>query len=290
MSEPGHEQRPENESVRHLVELGYVDPDELASREAARRRQLQEQFRQAVELNRQRRGDEAATLLEKLTDDDPDWAAPRQLLAEIHYGRGHWDLAKAQLEWLAVHGVDNSRLALIAAGIATMRREYRSALEDLIFARYVDPNLPSVHTLLGTVLLRTGKWDEAEAAFRQAAEQNPTDAHARDGVAAVCLKHGEYEDAADWALRALEQDMQLFCAHYHLGLALTQLNRPMEAVQALETSARLDPTRLASYYRLSQIARHQLNDSAAATRYRERAREIIRQRRAHRGGVNATSA
>jgi len=278
-----HERHVEDESVRHLVELGYVDPDEVAVDKAELRRRLQTDFDRAMDLNARGRGLEAAALLEKISCDDPDWISPRQRLVEIHYSAGRWERVRAELDWLANRGVDHPRMALITGGLALARRDIRTALEELQYARHVEPNLPSLHTLLGNAFLRLGRWDEAEDAFRQAVQQNPNDARARDGMATICLKHGEHEDAADWALRALEQDMQLFQAHYHLGLALAQLNRPAEAVQALETSVRLDPSRTAPYYRLSQIAAHQLNDSAASARYRELARGIMRQRGSQRG-------
>ena len=283
MPELRHVRHVEDESVRHLVDLGYVDPEDVAAHAAELRHQSQAELKRAMELNSQGRGQEAAALLEIISGDDPDWVPPHQRLAEIYYSAGRCDNAQAELDWLAHHGVEHPRLALIAGGLALGRRDFSAALEELQYARHVEPNLPSVHTLLGTVLLRLRRWDEAEDAFREAAQQNPNDARARDGMAAVCLQHGEYEDAADWALRALEQDMQLFRAHYHLGLALAQLNRPEEAVQALGASSRIDRTRTAPYYRLSQIARHRLNDPAGAERYREHAREIIRQRRAQRG-------
>jgi tetratricopeptide (TPR) repeat protein len=272
----------QGESVRHLVELGYVDPDEVAARDATRSQELETRLSQAVELYRQGRGEEAVPLLQAVGSDDPDWISPRQLLAEIHYRSGRWDQAQFAIDWLADHGVDSPRRALIAGGIAIVRREYRSALEDLNYARYVDPKLPSVHTLLGTVLLRLGRLDEAEDAFREAAEQNPRDARARDGVAAVFLRHGEYDEAADWALRALEQDIQLFRAHYHLGIALVHLHRFEEALQALEASVGVEPARAAPYHWLSRIAQRNLNDRDRAERYRALGRDVVRRRRDRR--------
>jgi tetratricopeptide (TPR) repeat protein len=278
-----------DESVRHLIELGYVDPVETAARDIARHRELQAEFRQAVEINRQGRGQEAAALLQTLAERDPEWAAPHQLLAESHYSAGQWQAAEAELEWLAYHGVDQPRTALIKAGILMVRRKFHDAIEELEFARYVDPNLPSVNTLYGTALLRLGRLDEAEDAFRQAAQRDPTDARARDGLAAICLRHGEHEDATDWAFRALEQDMRLFSAHYHLGLALVSLDRPHEATAAFETAARLDESRAAPYYWLSRIAEEQLHDAPRSAQYRARGKEIIRGRRKSRAAA-ATSA
>jgi tetratricopeptide (TPR) repeat protein len=269
----------QQESVRHLVELGYVDPDESAARDAEQRRGLQSQLQQAIELHRQGDGGQAAVVLERIVADASDWSPPHQLLAEIHYKAGRLSETQAELEWLERHGVDHARFALIRAAIALSRREMQTALRELEYAREVEPNLPSAHTLLGTVLLRLGRLDAAEDAFREAAQQNPADARARDGLAATFLRRGEYEDAADWALRALEQDMQLFSAHFHLGVALAHLNRPSEAVAALETSARLDSSRAAPHYWLSRIAAEQFCDASRADRHREVGRQTIRQRR-----------
>jgi tetratricopeptide (TPR) repeat protein len=278
-----------DDSVRHLIELGYVDPVETAARESARLKELQVEFHQAIELNRQGRAPEASVLLQKITEDAPEWTPPHQLLAEIHYFARRWRAAEAELEWLAQHGVDQPRTAIIAAGILMVRREFSAAINELEFARCVKPHLPSVNTLYGSALLRLGRLDEAEDAFRQATEQDPNDARARDGLAAIYLKHGEHDDAADWALRALEQDMQLFSAHYHLALALDGLGRPDDAIAALETAARVDEQRAAPYYWLARIAIEQLQDAPRSAKYRARGKEIVRDRRNLRR-QDATSA
>jgi tetratricopeptide (TPR) repeat protein len=275
-------------SVRHLYELGYVDPVETAVQETARREKLETQLRWAIELNREGRGREAATLLTTLAEEDGDWVAPHQLLAEHHYSAGNWQAAELELAWLAQHGVDQPRTAQIAAGILMMRRDFLAALNELEFARCVDPNLPSINTMCGTAYLRLRRWDQAEDAFREAAQQDPSDARARDGMAAVYLRRGECEDAADWAFRALEQDMRLFHAHYHLGLALAGMDRPNDAISALETAARLNDRRAAPYYWLSRIVDEQLDDRLRSAQYRQRAKEVIRTRRAgHRAAATS---
>jgi tetratricopeptide (TPR) repeat protein len=269
-------------SVRHLIELGNVDPDDVAAREAAARCQRQLEFQRAAELASNGKLHDAAVQLEKLSADAPDWAAPRQLLAEIHYRAGQFSEAQAQLDWLTCHGVEHPRLALIAGAMALSRRELQPALEELEYARWVEPKLPSVHTLCGTALRRLGRFDEAAAAFRQAIEHNPSDARAFDGLAAIALRQGRFEEAADWALQALESNIDLFHAHYHLGIALARMNRPHEALQALESSAAADPARGAPYHWLSRIAQGPLNDPPLAARYQQRGRDVFRRRRNRR--------
>jgi tetratricopeptide (TPR) repeat protein len=279
------QQHDDEQSVRYLVELGYIDPNEIAACEAAIRQQQQVELRQATDLTAAGRLAAATGLLEKLASDDPNWIAPRRLLAEIHYRAGRFDAAQAQLDWLTFHGVEHPRLALIAGAIALSQRELRLALEALEYAAYVEPKLPNVNTLRGTVLLRLARFDEAANAFREAKTQKPADARALDGLATVCLKEGQLEQAADWALQAIEQDPKLFRAHYHLGLALARLNRLDEALLALEMSTKVGPTRSAPYCWLSQISKEQLNDSARAAHYRELGRQVIHRRRTERRQV-----
>ena len=259
--------------------MGYVDPDAVARARAALRRQLEVELHDATKRYTQGNVVEAENLLEKLTVDDPDWITPRQLLAEIHYRTGRLADAQSQLDWLAEHGVEHPRLALVSGAIALTRREFATALDALEYAGHVEPSLPSVHTLLGTVLLRLGRLDSAGQSFQKAVQQNPSDAIAYDGLAAIHVRRGEFEDAANFALESLEHDMQLFGAHYHLGLALANLDRPHEAITALETSAKTNINRAAPYYWLSRIAQKQLGDYVRESHYRATGREVVRRRR-----------
>jgi tetratricopeptide (TPR) repeat protein len=258
--------------------LGYVDPDVVAARDAAIQIQLEAEFQEATK--RYAKGDvqEATQLLERLAIDDPDWIAPRQLLAEIHYRTGRLDESQSQLDWLIEHGVEHPRLSLIAGAIALAHRDFTIALEALEYAAYVEPDLPSVHTLLGTALFRLGRTEAAQSSLTKAIERNPADVNAYDGLSAICIQRGEFEEAANFALEALEHDMQLFRAHYHLGVALAKLNRLPESIAALETAAKVDANSAAPYHWLSRIAQNQLADSRLAAKYREKGRAIIRQR------------
>jgi predicted Zn-dependent protease len=292
-SEPYHlEDEPSGDaSVRHLFELGYVDPDVVAAREAAHRRQLEAEFQQAVSCYKQGDAEVAARLFEKLSADDPDWIAPRQLLAEIYYRTGRISDARGQLDWLTVHAVEQPRLALISGAIALAGREMAEALDALQYAAHVEPTLPSVHTLLGTARLRLADIDGAEEAFQQAVEQNTADAQALDGLAAVCLRRRDFAAAANHALEALEQDIHLFRAHYHLGVALASMDRPRDAIAAWENAARTNAYSAAPYRWLQRMA-EKLGNAVLAAKFRERGREVVRQRRQQfpRGESDDTAA
>jgi tetratricopeptide (TPR) repeat protein len=262
-----------------LVELGYVDPEEVAARRAAQRTRSEVDLRHAVELFGLGHGHDAITLLNKVIAEDAGWIAPRQVLAEMRYRAGDWREARAHLAWLEHHGVVTPKLALIVGAMALAGRDLPAALEELEYAAYVEPEIAGVQSLLGTALVRLRRWEAAKAVFERAVQQNPADSTALDGLAVVALHQREFEDAAHWALEALEHDMRLLRAHYRLGIALVCLNRIEPAIEAFHTCTRLDPSRAAPLHWLARIANEHQRDTALATSYRERARAVIRQRR-----------
>jgi hypothetical protein len=83
-------------------------------------------------------------------------------------------------------------------------------------------------------------------------------------------------------LSAVEKDMQFSRAHYHLGVALSQLNRPIDTLAAFETSLRTDPNRAAPYYWMSRVAKQQLHDRERGENYLAQGRQLLRQRRDRR--------
>jgi len=269
----------EASSVLHLVDLGYVDPEEAAASQAALRSRLEADLGRAIELHGSGRGQEAVELLHRIASDDPELISPRQILAELHFRAGNWNAARPHLDWLAYHNVVTPRLALMAGALALTGRDLPTALDELKYASHVEPTLPSVQSLFGATLLRLGKWEAAEEAFERALRQNPENAPALEGLAALALHREDFEGGAHWALEALRHDMQQFRAHYHLGIALAYLERIEAAIEAFATCARLEPLRAAPFYWLSRLADEHQGDAVSAAEYRERGREVIRQRR-----------
>jgi tetratricopeptide (TPR) repeat protein len=245
--------RGDEEAVRHLLALGYVDPEEISAREAALRSERKAELARAIALYEQGQEQDAVALFEHLTRVDPEWITVHQRLAEIHYRAGRWADAQGQLDWLNYHGVESPRLSLMAGSMALRRRDMQAALELLEYAQFAEPEPPGVDGLLGTVLLRLQRLERAETAFRRAIERNPHDIYALDGLAVIALQRGQFDEAAGLALQALEHDMRFFRAHLHLGIALTRLGRSQEAMQALETAARLEPYRTAPIFWLRRI-------------------------------------
>jgi len=269
--------------VKHLADLGYVDPHDAALRRAVAERGRQVALGAAQESLAAGRLDEGVAALLRLCNEAPAWAPPRRLLATACYQLGRATEAREHLDWLELHAVEHAQLSLLRAAIDLAGRRLDSAEDHALYARHLSelnnaPVAAGPELIVGEVRLRRGDAEGAEAAYRRALELAPGDARALTGLAGVALMRGDDEGAADLALEALEVDMKLALAHYRLGLALARMERWHEARVALETFARLGPRRAVALRRLARIAELQ-GDGAAVAEYRVRARRVVAERR-----------
>jgi tetratricopeptide (TPR) repeat protein len=267
----------EQAAVRHLVELGYEDPLEIAARETIRRRAQESQLNRAAELAGAGQIQAAIDLLESAVAGDERWTAGRHWLARAYFRAGHDKRAAECLHWLEAHGVEHAELALMRASMALKRRELDQALDWAGYAKCLQDPLPEADILLGDIYFRRGQIAEAEAAFNRAATQAES-ALALTGLGSVALRRGELETAADRFLSALELDMNLWTAHYRLGLALVRLNRTEGARIAFSTALRLQP-QLAGPLRFLSRLRALAGDAMGAAEFKTRAFEVIHRRR-----------
>lgn len=261
------------------MELGYTDPEVEAARAAARRQHLEVELQAAERLLREGDSPGGVRLLKQLAETDAEWITPRQRLLEIYVRERDFAEASPHYEWLAEHGVEHPRIALVGGAIALARREFVEAIDALTYVALVDPDAPSVHSLLATAFRRIGRYNDAEVAFQTALRHNPRDPVALDGLAAIRIAERKFEEAASFALQALECNMQAFAPHYRLGIALAGMGRSTDATTAFSAAARIGPTRAAAYLQLARINEISRDTS---TDYRELARAAVRQRRAAR--------
>ena len=266
-------------AVRHLLDLGYTDPLQTAARQMAAERARQAALDQAEQLLRDGQAAEAIALLETAARNEPEWIAGRHWLARAYFRAGRIDETRELLDWLEAHGVEHPEILVMRAGIALGRRRLDEARDQAEYAKGLHAPLPQADVILGDVSFRRGDRQAADAAYRLAIKHMPRNAAAKTGLAAVALREESYEEAADWALRAIEDDPTRWQAHCHLGRALAQMERLAEARIALESSARLNSMRAAPYHWLAEVC-ELLGDRAGALSARQRAREVIARRRA----------
>lgn len=271
--------RDRNRETQHLTDLGYVDPIDLAASEAAHHCERTTILNRAISLMDAGLFDQAAVIFGDLVKEYQDWPDCRSLLAETFYRAGRYHEAREQIDWLTCHGNESPHLYLLSATIGIAERQLDRALEEASCARRGTAHPAELPSLAGSIYLRKRDFVAAEKAFRQAIEANSQTSAALVGMASVKLHWKEYEEAAVFALDALEKDMRLANAHYNLALALYFLDKPQESLQALTSWATLQPRVAAPYWWMARVYRQLLHDSRQAESCLQQGKQVIRRRR-----------
>ncbi len=104
-----------------------------------------------------------------------------------------------------------------------------------------NPNLSGPLTNLGIVYYKTGRRDQALAAFSRAAVANPRNAVAYNWLGLIYREAGDYARAEQGYLRAIQADSNHAAAHLNLGILYDQyLKRPAQAIEHYRRYGRLD--------------------------------------------------
>ena len=97
--------------------------------------------------------------------------------------------------------------------------------------------------LLGAVLIKRRRLDEAEQVLKQTIALAPTFAKAHEDLGYALLEQERYEEAVEVLQKAARLDPKLDAAHFNLGKALASTGRGKEADAAFEASFELSPER-----------------------------------------------
>lgn len=175
--------------------------------------------------------------------------------AYIALDRRHW--ARPELERLAEENPNNPAYPYWSALVFQHLQWFEEAIATARRALSVDPDYARAQQTLGECLESAGRYDEAAAAYRQAARAVEADARSRAWLSLGSLAHeqGELEEAEKRLRRAIREHSASADAHYELGLVLRKLSKIDEAVSLLQRAVRLDPVSAEKHYALGTTLR-----------------------------------
>ncbi|XAM01501.1 alkaline phosphatase family protein [Phycisphaeraceae bacterium D3-23] len=230
------------ESLRQLVELGYIDApdgDVEAQIEIARREQqvnLAAAYQFAGQL------DEAEQIWDGILKDYPDEARFLLKAAELNMSRRQFDKAETLLAHCeATHG-PMPQVCLYRSHIAIATGDLDAADQQLAKAQQLGDQSLMVHMKVGEVHRKRRDYPRALAAYGRMLKLDPDTPLGHAGRAEVLLKMKDYEEAAEAALTATERLFFLPPAHLTLGLAIARLGEIEQAIQCVEVAARQSPS------------------------------------------------
>lgn len=192
---------------------------------------------------------------EKANPDDLDlaWALGSAL---IRSGRAEEGLERVEKVTQQGHSAEAYALAADTYMRLSLFDRARSNLDE---AMRLNPHLPGLHTLNGTIMDYAGDQEGAALEFQKALAANPNDFEAELRLASVLHSQRKLDDAKLHLNRALEIDPSSHLAHYELARIERAQGQLEAAVRDLEKAAQDDPDWLpphvelvALYYRLNR--------------------------------------
>ena len=188
----------------------------------------------------------AQALLEKAIAVDPGYGQALSLLAACHTFAAHmgWEgmpqaVPAAERAALAAIRADSedawAHYAL--ASVYLFNRRFDDCIAEFELALRLNPNFSPARGLYGVALSYRGRWEEGDAAARQALRFSPRDPFAAIycGVAAYCQYVGRnYEEAIRLSRESLRQRPDFVGAHRVLTAALGMSGFTQAAAAALE--------------------------------------------------------
>jgi len=176
--------------------------------------------------------------------------------APIRAGRAQEGLER--VEKVAQQGRSAEAYAL-AADVYIRLNVFDRARSNLDAAMRLDPQLPGLHTLSGTIMDYSGDQKGAAAEFQKALDANPNDLEARLRLGALLYEQRQLDPAKQQLDRALRLDPTSSLARYILARVERAQGQLDAAVRDLEKAVQGDPEWLpphielvALYYRLKR--------------------------------------
>lgn len=268
-------QRRYSELARALTRKAEAQPDPVAAR--GTRTQAA-----AVFLDQLDEFDQARGLLEGVLAEAPDHAEAMLLMARLKVREDQPAEAVRLLEALVatLEGPRRFRILLeLARVLGELLSEPERALPFALEARRLQPDHAALHTLLRSLLERTGSWDELQQLLEaEYAEASGDEARARRALGLARLHHDHSGDTAafsEWlakaeghapdSLEVVELAVDHHAAREEWDEVLPRLERLVDHLQARRQLERL-PARA---HELGRLHERRGDDERAAERYRQ---------------------
>ncbi|MGI9568683.1 MAG: tetratricopeptide repeat protein, partial [Desulfobulbia bacterium] len=142
-------------------------------------------------------------------------------------------------------------------------RQNQNALTSYQRAVELNPSYAHARGSLGDMLDRLGKTDEGISLMEEALELNPDTTnlrHFNTFLARACITARRYEEAMEWARKAIHLRSDLAHAHCLMAIGLAHLGRSEEAKAALDECKRVQPDFFESAAELSPYEDSAAND------------------------------
>ncbi|HUP28334.1 MAG TPA: tetratricopeptide repeat protein, partial [Chloroflexia bacterium] len=207
---------------------------------------------------------EARNLAERAVQTEPQNAAGRFALGEVHLHAGRYQDAD-QVYRAVLQG--NARSAEALTGVGRAQKGLGNPQEALKLFRDAvegDATFAAAHLEAGHIYAETGQWGEAFSQYRRAAELRPRWPVALYYLGRAYLQKKDIANAYTTLTKAVEYSPNYVDAWFYLGLSDRERSHPAEAAQAFQRATQLNGTYSAAWLYLGLTYEESGNAPAAA--------------------------
>ncbi|MDX1419457.1 MAG: alkaline phosphatase family protein [Rubricoccaceae bacterium] len=257
----------EQEALRQLVELGYVDEPGANPAKAAAASARDSKFNLARVYFSTGRPEEAVPLFEHAYQAESEHREHYGLwLAHAYRAVGRRDEARALAERLrGEQVVMPAALDLLLVDLHLDADEPEAALAVLDAQQA--PASVEMQLRRADALLRLQRFDEATQSFEGVLASDPDNARAWNGLAKAHIGRKAYEPAAEAAFAAIGRLYHYPEAHFHLGVAMTRLGWAERAATAFQIALTQRPGYALAHRWLARLYKDYLRQPAEAARH-----------------------
>jgi tetratricopeptide (TPR) repeat protein len=181
----------------------------------------------------------------------------RFTLALAYIILNHRDWARPELEQLAKSDPQNPLYPYWLGRLDYDAMQFTSAISHFQKALALDPSYMKTYDNLGLCYEALGKYDEAVKTYQEAIRRNREKPLSSPwpplNLGTLLIKLGRLEEAEAALKESLRYDARFPQAHYELGLLLEKQKKDDEALAALRQATALNPSYAEPYYALGRI-------------------------------------
>lgn len=229
------------EAVQQLVALGYLPAATAEAMKGVEIAIAESKFNLAIMHSSLGRESKALELLQQLHAAHPDRPRYTIALAKSYAGVGQYEKCLAMVETLEAGGWRSPEADMLTASALFNQGHAERALERLAECERRFPPSAMLFSMFGNMHIARKNWAEAATAYAKVLALDDDDPHSHNGLAHAALRLGNFEQAAEHALRAIGLLFFFPQAHFHMGMAFKGMGESARAVQSLKLAVTQSP-------------------------------------------------
>lgn len=230
---------------------------------------ITEQLKLAERHRKAGRLREASEVASAILRDHPQQADALNFLAVVSLETGQLQYATQFIQHAMAIRSDNAADFRVLGSILRRQGKRNEAIEAFRRCIHVAPHDPIAYFNVGNVLQDKGQFTEAVVAYKMALKFDPRHAAACHNLGQSLERLGQVGLAADWYRKAIKLKPDFVEARVDLGNALAAQGKLKLASSIYVQALRYDPKCLKAHNNLGSLLSRQGNYKAAVTSYRQ---------------------